>query len=111
MGLTVFGKHCTSSAVGMRSSASITKVMSALIPGEQRQTALLDGAPLEDADKFKYLGPTLAAKDQDTEETRSRINLTCSEFSHLQSCFLSRRGISLSTTSRVYQAVVRLILL
>ncbi len=77
-------------AVGMRSSASITKVMSALIPGEQRQTALLNGAPLEDADKFKYLGPTFVAKDQDTEETRSRINLTCSAFSHLQSCFFCR---------------------
>ncbi len=25
-------------------------------PGEQRQAVLLDGEPLEDVDKFKYLG-------------------------------------------------------
>ncbi len=30
-------------AVGMRINASKTKVMSALIPGEQRQAVLLDG--------------------------------------------------------------------
>ncbi len=41
-------------AVGMRINAS--KMMSALIPGGQRQAALLDGEPLEDVDKFKYLG-------------------------------------------------------
>ncbi len=36
-------------------NASKTKVMSALIPGEPRQAVLLDGEPLENADKFKYL--------------------------------------------------------
>ncbi len=30
---------------------------SALINGEQRQAVLLDAEPLEDVDKFKYLGP------------------------------------------------------
>ncbi len=39
-------------AVGMRINASKTKVMSALIPGEQRHAILLDGEPLEDVDKF-----------------------------------------------------------
>ncbi len=43
----------------MRINASKTKVMSALIPGEQRQAVLLDGEPLEDVDKFKYLGAAL----------------------------------------------------
>ncbi len=42
--------------VGMYINASKTKVMSALIPGEQRQVVLLDGESLEDVDKFKYLG-------------------------------------------------------
>ncbi len=41
-------------AVGMRINTS--KVMSALILGEQRQTAMFDGEPLVDVDKFKYLG-------------------------------------------------------
>ncbi len=42
-------------AVGMRINASKTKVMSTLIPGEQHQAVLLDGEPLEDVERFKYL--------------------------------------------------------
>ncbi len=41
-------------AVGMRINALKTKVMSAIIPDEQRQTVLLDGEPLGDVYKFKY---------------------------------------------------------
>ncbi len=39
-------------------------VMPALIPGEQRQAVLLDGEPLEDVDKFKYLGSMFVAIGQ-----------------------------------------------
>ncbi len=39
-------------AISMRINASKTKVMSVLIPGEQRQAVLLDGEPLEDVEKF-----------------------------------------------------------
>ncbi len=42
--------------VGMRINASKTKMMPARIPGEQRQAVLLDDEPLEDVEKFKYLG-------------------------------------------------------
>ncbi len=94
-------------AVGMRINTSKTKVMSAFIPGEQRQAFLLDGEPLEDVDKFKYLGSMFVANGQDTEEIRSRINLARSAFSRLQSCLWSRREIPLRTKGRVYQAVVR----
>ncbi len=52
----------------MRINASTTKVMSALIPGEQRQAVLLDGEPLEDVDKFKYLGSMFVANGQGTEQ-------------------------------------------
>ncbi len=45
------------------------------------------------------------ANGQGTEEIRSRINLARSAFSRLQSCFWSRREISLRTKGRVYQAV------
>ncbi len=62
-------------------------------------------------DKFKYLGSMLVANGQGTEGIRSRINLTRSAFSHLQSCLWSRREISLRTKGRVYQAVVHTILL
>ncbi len=39
----------------MRISASKTKVMSALIPGEHRQAVLLDGEPLENVDKLTQM--------------------------------------------------------
>ncbi len=45
----------------MHGNTSKTKAMSALIPGEQHQTVLPDGEPLEDVDKFKYLGSMFAA--------------------------------------------------
>ncbi len=51
-------------AVGMRINASKTEVMSALIPGEQRQAVLLDGEPLEDVERFKYLGSMFVANGQ-----------------------------------------------
>ncbi len=50
--------------VGMRINASKTNVKSAFIPSKQRQAVLLNGEPLEDVDKFKYLGPMLVANSQ-----------------------------------------------
>ncbi len=85
----------------------LLKMMSALIPGEQRHAVLLDGDPLEDVDKFKYLD----SNGQATEEIRSRIYLARSAFSRLQSCIWSRCENSLRTKGRVYQTVVRSILL
>ncbi len=48
--------NCHAAAVGMRMNASKTKVMSTLIPGEQHQAVLLDGEPLKDVERFKFLG-------------------------------------------------------
>ncbi len=79
---------------------SKTKVMSALIPGEQRQAVLLNGESLKDVDKFKYLGSMFVANGQGTEEVRSRINLARSAFSRLQPCLWSLREISLRTKGR-----------
>ncbi len=101
------GRQRLLEAVGMGITASKTKVMSALIPGEQRQAVLLDGEPLEDVDKFKLLGSMFVKHGQDTEEVRSRINLARPAFSRLQSCLWSRPEISLRTKGRVCQAVVR----
>ncbi len=67
----------------MRSKASNTKVMSALIPYEQRQAVLLDGEPLEDVDKLK-LGSMFVANGQGTEEIR--INLARLQSSIKQKC-------------------------
>ncbi len=49
--------------------------MSALIHGEQRQANLLDGEPLEDVEKLKYVGSMFVANGQGTEGISSRINL------------------------------------
>ncbi len=76
--------------------------MSALIPGEQRQAVLLDGEPLEDVDKVKCLNSMFVANSQVTEEIRSRINFARSAFFRLQSCFWSRREMSLRAKGRVY---------
>ncbi len=61
--------------------------------------------------QFKYLDSMFVANGRGTEEIRSRINLARSAFSCLQLCLWSRREISLRTKGRVYQAVVRSILL
>ncbi len=62
-------RHAT--ALDMRINASKTKVMSALIPGEQRQSDLIVGEPLEDVDIWKYLGSVFVANGKGTEEIRS----------------------------------------
>ncbi len=55
--------------------ASKARMMSALIPGEQRPALLLNGEPLEDVDKFKYRSSIFIANSQGTEEVRSKINI------------------------------------
>ncbi len=72
---------------------------------------MLDGEPLEDVEKFKYLGSIFIANSQGTEEIRSLINLARYAFSCLQSCLWSGREISLRPKTRVYQAVMLSILL
>ncbi len=74
--------------------------MSALIPGEQRQAVLLDGEPLVDVEKLKYLGSMFVANGQGTEEIYSGNNLARSAFYRLQTCLWSRHEISLRTKGR-----------
>ncbi len=57
--LEAVNRHAT--AVGRHINASKTKLMSARMPGEQRQAVLLDGEPWQDVDKFKYLGSMFIA--------------------------------------------------
>ncbi len=85
-------------------------VMSARIPIEQYQAVLLGGSPLENVDKFEYLGPMCVENGQGTEEIKCRINLACSAVSLLQSHLWSGSEISSCTMNRVYRAVVRQIL-
>ncbi len=53
----------------------------------------------------------LISNVQGTEQIRSRVNLACPAFSRLQSCLWSNREMSLCAKGKVYQAVVRSILL
>ncbi len=69
--------------VGINIDVLKTKVMSALIPGEQ----------YEEVCKFKYLGSMFIANGQGTEDIRSRIYLALSAFSRLKSCLWSRRKL------------------
>ncbi len=66
----------------------MTKGMSALTPGTQRQVGLLDDAPSEGFHKFKYENPMFVVNGQGSEEIRSRINLDRSAFSRQQCCLL-----------------------
>ncbi len=59
-------------AVGIHIHASKIKVISALIPGEQRHAVLLDGEPLEGVDKFKYLGSMFVANGQGHREDKKQ---------------------------------------
>ncbi len=79
--------------------------------GKQRRTVLPDDESLEDLDKFQCLGSMFVANGQGTEEIRSWLNLARSAFSRLQPCLWSRREMSMRTKGRVYQAIVRSILL
>ncbi len=77
--LSRFSRSCTgmqglleavnhhAAGICMRINDSKTKVMSAFIPNDQRQEVLLDGEPLEDVDKFKYLGSTFVPNGQGIE--------------------------------------------
>ncbi len=75
------GTEKCKAAVGVRISASKTKVKSSLIPGEQRQDVLFYVEPLEDVDK--NFSSMFVANSQDSEEIRSRINLARSECSRM----------------------------
>ncbi len=93
-------------AVGIRIHASNTKVMPTLMPSEQHQAVLLDGEPLGEANEIEHFGSMCIPNDQRTYKSRSRIDLSRSTFSRLQSCIRTQCEISLRTKCRVTQAVV-----
>ncbi len=49
--------------------------MPALTPGEQRQAVSLDGEPLEDVDKFKYLDSMFVANGQGNSRSEAELIL------------------------------------
>ncbi len=95
-------------AVGMCIYASKTKMLLATIPEEQHHAGLLDSEPLEDFDSFNCLGAMFLARAPTTSAAGKIVR---SAFSRLQSCLWSPREPLLCTKGRIYQTVMRSILL
>lgn len=98
-------------AIGMRINASKTKILSAGIPQAERSSVTLNGETLEETDSFKYLGCTFIGTGQGINEIEARINAARAAFCRLQRRLWSRPEIRLRTKIRIYQALVRSILL
>lgn len=98
-------------AIGMRINASKTKILSAGIPQAERSSVTLNGETLEETDSFKYLGCTFIGTGQGMNEIETRINAARAAFCRLQRRLWSRPEIRLRTKIRIYQALVRSILL
>ncbi len=79
-------------------------------PGTQH-TINLGGVPLEEVESFRYLGSSFTATGQAKDEISGRIGLARSAFARLKSALWSRREISLKTKGRIYEALIRTILL
>ncbi len=67
--------------------------------------------PLEEVSSFKYLGASFTATGQTIGEVKARINVARAAFNRLQPSLWSRPEISRRTKGRVYESVVRTILL
>ncbi len=107
----VNGVHRFANAVGLRINAAKTKVLSAQMSPSSRGTIILDGVPLEEVSSFKYLGASFTATGQAVDEIAARINLARATFNRLHTSLWSRREISHRTKGRIYESVVRTILL
>ena len=98
-------------AVGLCINTSKTKIMDSHPTPDAQRPITLDGIPLEEVDNFKYLGSSFLATGQGYAEISCRINQARAAFARLQPCLWARREVSITTKARVFQAVVRSILL
>ena len=93
---------------GLTISTKKTEVMYQPCPGKphQKSNITVNGKVLNDVDKFTYLGSTLSHQANIDEEIKCRISKASSAFGRLRQNVWERRGISLCTKLKVYQAVV-----
>ena len=103
--------HATAAAVGLRINTAKSKVLRSLIPADDWQPLSLEDVDLEDVESFVYLGSTMVPTGQGVAEVERRIGAARSAFGRLRRCLWSRREITSTTKGRIYQAVVRTILL
>ena len=100
-----------STVVGLKINELKTKVMSACITPQDTLPITVGGAQLKEVLSFKYLGSMITPNGQSADDVSIRISKAHSAFSRLQRGLWSRNEICLSTKIRIYQALVRSILL
>src|SRR3989442_2132490 len=97
----------TCQAYGMEINVKKTKVMimnrTAKLKGIQR-CIVLDGVPLEQVSRFKYLGRWITEDARSDEDIRARVGMAKAAF--LQNKELMRRNIRLSTKMKILNCYV-----
>ncbi len=76
-----------------------------------RGTITLEGVPLEEVSSFKYLGASFTAAGQAVGEIAARINFARATIDRLHTSLWSRHEISRRKKGRIYESMVRTILL
>ena len=106
LGMDRFSSACDN--FGLTISTKKTEVMYQPAPGNQYHEPQIkvNGQPLRAVDNFIYLGSTLSRNATIDAEISRRISQASSAFGRLREKVWERRGISLRTKLKVYQAVV-----
>ena len=97
--------------IGLEINAAKTKCISALVPSTQDLHLLVDGARVEVVESFVYLGSKCIPTGQGYADVERRINSARAAFIRLQRCLWSRREIELNTKCRIFQSIVRNVLM
>ena len=101
-----FSKACDN--FGLTISTKKTEVMYQPAPGKpyQEPRITVKGQDLQAVEDFTYLGSTLSRVVNIDSEVKNRIAKASSAFGRLRENVWERRGLSLTTKLKVYQAVV-----
>ena len=97
--------------VGMKINSVKTKVLAAAVPAVDVLPVTVDSVVLEEVPSFVYLGSTIMANGQSAEDVIIRVNKAHRAFGRLHRHLWSRKEIRRSTKIRIYQALIRSILL
>ena len=81
------------------------------IPDDEKLPLHIHGSILEEVPTFKYLGSMISPTGQAQADIDARINSARTAFAQLRKTLWRRREIRLKTKIRVYQAMVRTVLL
>lgn len=101
--------HMVAEGVGLKINPKKTKCLVA--PAGTPCSLSLNGEQIEQVDRFVYLGSTFTDDLSCTHEVHCRIGKASSAFNQLYGPLWSRGEISITTKKRVYEAVVRSVLL